>query len=447
MGKKKREDMAKEEIKFIDGAIANNIKRDKAEAIFKLMAQFADYGFNRSHSIAYAYLAFQTGYLKAHYPSYFFASVLSHESDDSAKVYKYSSELRSMGLSLLPPDINESDDSFTPSKDSVRFGLNAIKGIGTATITAIVEARKKGKFTSLFDFSSRIDQGSIGKRGLESLITAGAFDSLMPPDTAANLWRARLFAGIDDALSYSQKAWSDKLSGQHGLFGGNDSQESLADVNLPNVEPWSQSELSRQEKAAIGFYLSTHPLDEYAGILSGLKILNIADHEDIKPGDLLTLAGIVSGAQIKYSKKGNRFCVFRLEDRSSGVKGLMWAEAFGKCGDLIKNDALLIADGRVESADGNEITFIASEVRSLLDAEPRNARGLFIVLPTQDLGEDYFYDLLSLLGRTRGACEVSISLPVGAVAVKIQSQALRVQGSASLENDLRQKGCSVSWVL
>ena len=447
MGKKKREDMAKEEIKFVDGAVANNIKRDKAEAIFKLMAQFADYGFNRSHSIAYAYLAFQTGYLKAHYPSFFFASVLSHESDDSAKVYKYSSELRSMGLSLLPPDINESDDSFTPSQDSVRFGLNAIKGIGTATITAIVEARKNGKFTSLFDFASRIYQGAIGKRGLESLITAGALDSLMPSDTAANLWRARLFAGIDDALSYSQKAWNDKLSGQHGLFGGNDSVESLADTNLPNVEPWSQSEVSRLEKAAIGFYLSAHPLDEYVGILSGLKILNIADHEDIKPSDTLTLAGIVSGAQIKYSKKGNRFCVFRLEDRSSGVKGLMWAEAFGKYGDLIKNDTLLIADGRVESADGNEITFIASEVRSLLDAEPRNARRLSIALPKQDFDDEYFYDLFSILSRTHGMCEVSIDIPIEQANVKFQTPALRVQGSAALESDLVRKGCTVSWIL
>ncbi len=352
-----------------------------------------------------------------------------------------------MGLSLLPPDINESDDSFTPSQDSVRFGLNAIKGNGTATISAIVDARKKGRFISLFDFVSRIDQGAIGKRGLESLITSGTFDSLMLPETSVNLWRARLFAGIDDALSYSQKAWNDKLSGQHGLFASDNTEQSLADVNLPDVQPWSQSELSRQEKAAIGFYLSAHPLDEYRGILSGLKILNIADYEDIKPGDTLTLAGIVSGAQIKYSKKGNRFCVFRLEDRSAGVKGLMWAEAFGKYGDLIKNDELLIVNGRVESADGNDITFIASEVRSLLDAEPRNARGLSIVLPKQDFDDDYFYDLFSLLSRTQGTCAVSIDLPAEDVDVKFQTQALRVQGSAALESDLVRKGCTVSWIL
>ena len=168
MGKKKREEMAKDEEKFISGAVKNGIKRDKAEAIFKLMAQFADYGFNRSHSMAYAYLAFQTAYLKAHYPAYFYAAVLSHEADDSAKVYKYSTELRSMGLKLLPPDVNESDVGFTPSDNSVRFGLSAIKGMGSATINSIVAAREdSGPFTSLFDFASRIDQGCINKRGLE----------------------------------------------------------------------------------------------------------------------------------------------------------------------------------------------------------------------------------------------------------------------------------------
>jgi DNA polymerase-3 subunit alpha len=184
MGKKKREEMAVHEEKFVSGAVANKIPKDKAESIFKLMAQFADYGFNRSHSIAYAYLAFQTAYLKAHYPSYFYAAVLSHEADDSAKVYKYSSELRSMGLQLLPPDVNESDEGFTPSDDAVRFGLSAIKGIGSTTVRAIVDARNAGPYTSLFDFVSRIDQGAIGRRGLESLITSGAFDSLKPDEVA-----------------------------------------------------------------------------------------------------------------------------------------------------------------------------------------------------------------------------------------------------------------------
>ena len=269
----------------------------------------------------------------------------------------------------------------------------------------------------------------------------------MPIEVTPSIWRARLFAGIDGALSYGQKSWNDKLTGQHGLFAAEGAGTTNADAALPNVPAWSRSEMSRLEKAAIGFYLSAHPLDEYTGVLSGLKILNIGDFEEINPGDTLTLAGIVSGAQIKYSKKGNRFCIFRLEDRSSSVKVLMWAEAFGKYGPLIKNDELLIVEGRVEAADGNEITFIASEVRSLLDAEPRNARKLSIRLPKQDFSADYFYELFSLLGGSRGNCEVSIALPLEEADVEFQTHALRVQGSAALEGDLVKKGCAVSWAL
>jgi DNA polymerase-3 subunit alpha len=253
MGKKKREEMALHEQKFVEGAVERGIEREKAEEIFKLMAQFADYGFNRSHSVAYAYLAYQTAYLKAHYPAYFYASVLSHEAQDSAKVYKYSSELRSMGLKLLPPDINESDDGFTPLDDAVRYGLTAIKGIGAASVSAIIEARKPGKFKSLFDFTSRLDQGSIGRRGLESLITAGAFDSVKSSNETVNAWRAKLFAGIDGALMHGQRAWADKLRGQNALFSAVAGAETVMDGHLPDAVPWSQAEVSRQEKAAVGF--------------------------------------------------------------------------------------------------------------------------------------------------------------------------------------------------
>ena len=447
MGKKKREAMAKEEKKFLEGAVKNGINKEKADEIFKLMAQFADYGFNRSHSIAYAYLAFQTAYLKAHYPTYFFASVLSHEADDSAKVYKYSSELRSMGLQMLPPDINESENGFTPFPDAVRFGLSAIKGIGTSTISSIVAARAEGKFTSLFDFVSRIDQGAVNKRALESLITSGAFDSLMPDGVTANEWRARHFAAIDDALGYAQKVWNDKKSGQSDLFGGGDSDDHAGSFELPNTKPWTRTEMSRSEKAALGFYLSAHPVDEYKGILDGLKIKTLADHESITPGDTITLAGIVSAPQIKYSKKGNRFCIFRLEDQSAGVKCLIWAEAFGKFGESIKDEALLIVEGRVESAEGTEITVIVNDVRSLTDAESGNAKRLMISLPSNDVDVNYLFDLLSILGQTRGTCEVSIEIPVNGVAVEIETQALRVKGSGNLEAALRSKGCSVAWHL
>ncbi len=448
MGKKKRSEMAVHEEKFIEGSVARGIKRGKAEEIFKLMAQFADYGFNRSHSVAYAYLAFQTAYLKAHFPTYFFSAVLSNEAQDSAKIYKYANELKSANLKLLPPDINESDDGFTPSENAVRFGLNAIRGIGTSSVGAIIEARKKGRFTSVYDFSSRIEQGLVNRRGLESLITAGAFDTLKPSENNANQWRAKLFAAVDGVLSHGQRVWNDKLRGQNALFGSQDSAGSDFEHILPEAAEWSQTELCSQEKTAIGFYLSNHPLDNFQNILADLKIKNIADFEDIRPGDKISLAGIVSACQVRHSKKGNRFCIFRLEDRSSNVKCLAWADIYAKFSVCLRDDEILIIDGKVESNDGAEITVILEEAKKLDDAVPLKARKVCIEIPEKVLTGGDLDGLVGLIGKQKGECEVEIRFKLNQkISVKINSQPLRILGTSRLETDLKQKGCQVEWVL
>ena len=326
MGKKKKAEMDKHESKFVDGAVRNGINKKTAKEIFELMAKFADYGFNRSHSMAYALLAFQTAYLKAHYPAYFYAAVLSHEAQDSAKVYKYSTELRSMGLKLLPPDINESDDGFTPVADTVRYGLTAIKGMGSSSVAAIVEARKSGRFTSLYDFCGRLGAGAVNRRGLESLISAGAFDSLMPDGETVGSWRAKLFAAIDPALQQGQRLAEDRLNGQNALFGAAQDNTAGPVEMLPDAAPWSGSEVAKREKAAVGFYLSTHPLDNYTKLLSSLRLKNIAEIEEPRSGETVCIAGMVGALQIRTSKKGNRFATFRLEDRAGGIKCLVIGE-------------------------------------------------------------------------------------------------------------------------
>src|SRR6266850_6724335 len=192
MGKKKREEMAVHQEKFVKGATERGIKSEKAEKIFSLMAQFSDYGFNRSHSVAYALVAFQTAYLKAHYAEHFYAAVLSSESQDAAKVFKYSKELRAQGILLLPPDVNLSNAGFTPLKNEIRYGLAAIKGLGDSTVKAIIEARKAGPFRSLFEFTERLEQGTINKLAFESLVSAGAFDSLKPESHEPHEWRGAL---------------------------------------------------------------------------------------------------------------------------------------------------------------------------------------------------------------------------------------------------------------
>jgi len=217
--------------------------------------------------------------------------------------------------------------------------------------------------------------------------------------------------------------------------------------DLPNVSPWSQAEISRQEKAAVGFYLTVHPLDGYLTALSDLKILNIADYEDIKAGDYLTLSGIVSAVQVKYSKKGNRFCIFRLEDQSSGVKCLTWSEAYEKYSSYLKDDELLIVEGRVESADGQEITLIVNDVRSLGDAIPSKARKMSVTLPREKTNDVFFDQLCSVFNTSHGRCAVYLNMKIDDVEIKMEYQPNRVQGSRKLERDLTEMGCAVEWVL
>jgi DNA polymerase III subunit alpha len=447
MGKKKREEMAVHEEKFISGAVANGIKREKAEEIFKLMAQFADYGFNRSHSVAYAFLAFQTAYLKAHYPSYFYASVLSNESQDTAKIYKYSTELRNSGLKLLPPDVNESDPGFTPTDDAVRFGLSAIKGIGATSVQAIIEARKAGPFNSLFDFANRLELGTINRRGLESLITAGAFDSLKPFAQTVNLWRARLFAAIEGALAQAQKRWNDRLNGQNMLFGSDNSVESSDALNeLPTVPAWSQHKISKEEKNAVGFYLSNHPLDDYTEILASFRIKPLAEQSAANVGEKITFAGIVASAQVKYSKKGNRFCIFKLEDQSAGAKCLAWAETFTKFSQCFQEDELLIVTGRVESNEGQEMTVIVEEAQRLGDALPMKANRALLTLPADSFNEQFLDELFAILSKNRGKCDVFFKLKIAdGVSVKLLSQPIRILGTKNLEEELSRKNCRIEW--
>lgn len=443
MGKKKREEMVPHEKKFIAGAVERGIARKKAAEIFNLMSQFADYGFNRSHSIAYAYLAFQTAYLKAHYPSYFYAAVLSHEADDAAKVYKYSNELRSMGLRLLPPDVNESDEGFTPTHDSVRFGLSAIKGMGASSARSIIEARTAAPFTSLFDFAERVEQNAVNRRTLESLVAAGAFDSLRPADSTVNLWRAVLFASIDVALAQSQAAWNDKLLGQSGLFVGE--PPATVDEQLVQASPWTTEQLAAKEKAAIGFYLSAHPLEDFADFLANQGVTKLADRIELQTREEIRVAGIISGLQVRWSRKGNRFAQFRIEDQTAGLKCLMWGDVYQRAAGSLADDALLIVDGRIESAEGQALTLIVSDVRSLVDAVVKKASSVEIDLPEGKRDEDSLQELYSVLNMEPGHCDLDLRLQIDGLDVKLRSGPLRIQASSRLEEAIIAQGFGVEW--
>ena len=441
MGKKKREEMALHEEKFISGAVERGIKREKAEKIFSLMAQFSDYGFNRSHSVAYAYLAFQTAYLKAHFPEHFYAAVLSSEAQDAAKVFKYSKELKVQGINLLPPDVNESNSGFTPLTQAIRYGLAAIKGLGQSTVNAVISARETGPFKSFFDFAERIEAGTLNKRSLESLVSAGAFDSLKPAARLLNEWRAALHSCIDPALSRAQRAKRERLQGQNGLFGA---VLDSTPEEVPAATGWTVTELLAAEKNALGFYITGHPLENYIDLLQSLKACKSIELPNLRSGGRISIGGIISDLQSRTTKKGDRFALLRLEDESGGTKCVLWPETYRKHSMFVQNEAAVLITGRLELSEENPPNIIADQVQSLDDLQ-KNRELIVLQLPASGEADALFDSVLHLMNTNPGNCDVALETQLDAdivVRVKVNST-LRVDHSARLDAALKELGCAV----
>jgi DNA polymerase-3 subunit alpha len=443
MGKKKRAEMDIHQEKFVKGAIERGIKAEKAEKIFSLMAQFSDYGFNRSHSVAYAYLAFQTAYLKAHYAEHFYAAVLSSESQDAAKVFKYAKELRAQGILLLPPDVNESMAGFTPLKDEIRYGLAAIKGLGDSTVKAIIAARASGSFRSLFDFAERLEQGSITKRALESLVCAGAFDSLKPEMRECTEWRAQLTEAIDSALARAQRSRKAKMQGQDGLFGSDTSDTSDLDQLPANTVAWTRTQLLVAEKNALGFFITGHPLEEFITLLREMNAVRSVDLPSLVNGSRVSIGGIVSDFQVRTTKKGDRFSLFRLEDDSGGAKCVAWPETYRKYSTLLQPELPALVTGRLELTEDNPPSIIVDQVQRLDSIMANKSRSVLIRIPATELKEMLLEGILDVLQKHPGVDEVVLEMLLEAnVQVRVRANpALRVQHGPALDSDLKQLGC------
>jgi DNA polymerase-3 subunit alpha len=442
MGKKKREEMAVHEQKFIDGAVERGLKRDKAEKIFSLMNQFSDYGFNRSHSVAYAYLAFQTAYLKAHFAEHFYAAVLSSEAHDAAKVFKYSKELRAQRIELLPPDVNESNAGFTPLQGAIRYGLAAIKGLGTATVTAVIEARGDGPFRSFFDFAERVEQNALNRRALEGLVSAGAFDTLSPQDRMLEDWRGALFNSIESALARGQRAKRERLLGQNGLFGTIAEDASTLDQVSPTAKGWSRTELLAAERAALGFYITAHPLDRYTDLLRDLNTTKSNELAERGGGNRVSVSGIIGDLQLKTTRKGDRFAVLRLEDEAGSTKCVLWPEPYRKSAALMQNETAVVISGRLETSEDGPPSIIVDRVQSL-DLLLNANEVMVLRVPVADDAESLFDSILHLLNTHPGNCDIALELLLDSkllVRVKPNSQ-LRVGRSAQLNLALQQLGC------
>src|SRR6185295_8881864 len=352
MGKKKADVMAAMRKKFIDGAKRKGTSEKKAGGIFDLMEHFAGYGFNKSHSTAYAFLAYQTAYLKANYPWHFAASLLTIESQNTDKLAVYLGECRDREIPVLPPDINESELRFTvePGR-GVRFGLTAIKNVGEGAIQSMLGVRRtQGRVRSLTALCEEIDLRLVNKRVFESLTKAGAFDSLAAGTAYATLpslaLRSRLMAAVDAACEYGARAQRDREQGQGGLFGEIEQTNAAAGgggLTLPEATPWTESEQLSFEKETLGLYWSGHPVDRYAAALKefGAKTVGdlaeaqpVAEAESWGPGGRkpieadTAIGGIVAACRQLKTRKGDRMAVFTLEDAVGGVEIVVFPEAY-----------------------------------------------------------------------------------------------------------------------
>ena len=405
MGKKIPEVMASQRDRFLSGAEANGIDTEKAAHIFDLMEKFAGYGFNKSHSAAYALIAYQTAYLKAHYPLEFMAALLNSYLGNMDGLIKLMNERKEKGLTVLPPDVNLSEWEFTVVGEAIRFGLGAVKNVGASAVESIVEARAaNGPFTSLHEFCERVDLSRVNRRVVESLTKCGAFDSFHPV-------RSRVMAATDDALEMAQTIQKDRLSGQISMFGTFAGQRRHVHPALPEIPEWNQRQRLAMEKEALGFYLSGHPLDAYDQELDAFPVVETGGLGEVPDGTQVTLCGMSAGLKEITTKKGERMAFLTLEDREGSVEAVIFADIFQASQALLERGEPLLLVGTVQQEEkGAKI--IAQRLLSLLDAKEQMTQAIRVRLLLERVNRSNLEDLKAILERHRGDCRAYIHLIV-----------------------------------
>ncbi|HYL37599.1 MAG TPA: DNA polymerase III subunit alpha [Bryobacteraceae bacterium] len=337
MGKKKPEEMAAQRVRFLQGGKAKGHNAKKIGKIFDLMEQFAGYGFNKSHSAAYAQLAYVTAYLKAHYPLEFLSALLSSEMSNSDKVVKYINECREMGIPVLPPDINSSGQEFIPDGEAIRMGLCAVRILGSTAADSILQARQSGgPFRSLYDFCERVDLACVNRRVIENLIKCGALSSL--PGN-----RAQLTALLENAMEAGQRAWKDRQCGQTGLFGMAAGEPEHVEHPLPALPDWTPQQKLASEKEVVGIYVTGHPLDEFPGKVSELSTHYIETLEGLEKGVEVKICGILTGIQRKRNREGKVWASMHLEDRTGSVEAMAFSTQYDRLlSNLVEDQAVLV---------------------------------------------------------------------------------------------------------
>jgi DNA polymerase-3 subunit alpha len=404
MGKKIPEILAKHRERFMKGAADNGIPPDKAGKIFYLMEKFGGYGFNKSHSAAYSMIAYQTAFLKAHFPVEFMASLLTSEMHSSDGVVKYIAECKSHGIEILPPDINESDKEFTVKGSKIRFGLVAVKNVGGNAIESIVEARNEGgKFSSLFEFCERVDLKKVNKRVVESLIKCGAFDS-------TGDYRSRMTASIEDILEYGQRVQRERSDPQMGLFDMPGSSPAINLPTLPQIDEWNEKQRLALEKESLGFYITGHPLTGHEDILEKFTNANSVVVKEKKDGDTVRIGGIIRKLKtIKTKKKGSLMAFVTLEDLHGSVEATVFSSLYVKVHDLLTDDRPILIQGQLQK-DENSVKILADTIIPIDKAEETWTASVHFNLDITRTQREVLVKLKEILKSHPGSCPAYIHL-------------------------------------
>ncbi len=437
MGKKIPEVMAQQRSRFLEGTKKKRIDQKKAEAIFKNMETFGGYGFNKSHSAAYALITYQTAYLKAHYPLDFMVALVTSKMGNSTEVTKCIAECREKGIVVLPPDVNLSQLDFAVVEDKIRFGLAAVKNVGAGAIESILEARKKeGAFKSLIDFCQRVDLRRVNRRVVESLIKCGAFDSL-------GVARARLMAFLPEALEIGQQRQKEQTENQFSLFSvGGDSGLTRPEIEPPMVEEWRESQKLSYEKEILGFYITGHPLTRYAESLPDLKTVDIQALADYEDKENVRLVGMVAALKEINSKKGERMAFATIEDLTGSCEVIIFSDVYRKSSTVLKEEGPLWIAG-FTTKDEKGIKVIANDVLLLTEAEEKMAQQAVLKIPVEGLTRDQIIELSDFLKGHPGACPVQICacLPDKSQVLLNLPETQNIRPSARLRRELKGISC------
>jgi DNA polymerase III subunit alpha len=404
MGKKDKTLMATMKKEFVDGAMERGIVRKVAGEIFDLIEKFASYGFNKSHSVAYSVIAYQTAYLKAHYAAEFMAATLSSEIGNTDKIVKLIDDCRRAGIKVLPPDVNESGKDFTVIKGAIRFGLCAIKNVGESAIETVIRAREEaGKFINLFDFCRRVDLRLVNKKCLESLVQAGAFDSIQEH-------RAQFHENIERAASFGQAHQNEHLNGQSSLFeAGSKDANAVAFPALNAVPPWSESEKLTREKSVLGFYVSGHPLLKFEQEIKEFATVRFGDPSALKSGSTVRACGIVTAVKKKIDKRNNTMAFVTLEDFSGKGECVVFSDPYAKYQQILQPDSMVMVTGRGE-LNGDLLKIVVNEVTPMERVREKFTKSIVLSINIDDIKEQTITHLRQVMEEYRGNCPCYFSV-------------------------------------